>query len=604
MNLLILTVSLFFGSAIAQPVDITSLEHQHGSNTSTWIKVKDKPGNAQDWVGIYPVGASSAWGNVVDWSWANETSEANDPGDWYKFTLPDGNYEARFFLNNTYTIEDSTPFIVGDVVSVNTLKLVYGVNEDIGVNVANISGNQDWVGIYPKGTSNSWGNVKTWVWATQNGNLNITGVKAGEYEARLFFKNSFNVESKVVFNVSDEIQATLSISKENFHENEIVNVTVSNLSGDQDWVGVYPKNSDNSWGNVVAWNWVTGDGSFELSRIKKDMPAGEYEARLFFRNSYNMESKSGFSVIGDYGEMGNLATAITEYNDGGAEPLIIYHPVNWNVQKTPVVYFSPGFSNKIEHEKYGTFFRFIASHGYSVIFVPQYRISSHDFGRFVDAVEAHAENFDSTRMGTIGHSTGGGMVFNILELMIKKGYGSEGRFLFTMDAWSPYHMKHEEMQLLKDTNIVIMQFGKTGNVTDARIPLVIYSDLIGTGIDKNYIVLTDVPGAEDTEVGRNEQHGFPYNLKKINNAWVEIPDYMETRKSLLKPLEALMAYTFKEPLDTHRKIALEGEGKVNPYETGYQKVLNEYLRSDSKYGCEIAYNNHINYCGIPRIPEN
>jgi len=437
---------------------------------------------------------------------------------------------------------------------------------------------------------------------------NLVYVPVAGYEgvdSFTFFVNDGTHDSlAVTIEIAVAIPIAMHTVKEVYRANETVSINLSGaLSGDQDWVGVFHKDADNSWGNVIAWNWV-GEGSTVLNENQKDMPVGEYEIRLFFHNEYGADATaravSEFSVIRDYGEMGDLATGITEYDDGGAEPLVIYHPINWTAHQTPVIYFSPGFSNKVEHEKYAKFFKFIASHGYSVIFVPQYRDPAHDFARFVAAVDAYAGNLDSTRIGAIGHSTGGGMVFNTLELMIAQGYGVEGRFVFPMDAWSPYHMTHAEMQSLHHTNIVMMQFGEKGNVTDARIPLVIYEDLTGAGIDKNYIVLGDVPGDDGTSEGRNEQHIFPYNLKKVDDIWVEIPNYMETRKPLFKPLEALMAYTFLEPLDAHKQVALEGEGKVDPYETGYQKVRAE----EYDYGCEIAYNNHIDYCGTPRILPN
>jgi len=257
----ILSISFGFSA------EIESWKTHYPSGSDIWIKVNDKPNNIEDWVGIYSVKANNDWDNVVTWRWAKNTSEANNPGDWYKFALEDGNYEARFFLNNTFNTEDSVPFHVGDVTRVDTQKSVYGVNETLHLNVAHISGDRDWVGIYPKGTNNDWGNVVQWSWVNHNGNLDINGVPSGNYEARLFFHNSFDVESKVAFRVG----TTLKTSKAIYNPSDIVHVTLDadNLSGDQDWVGIFPKDADNRWSNVVAWNWVEDHDTVALiTRIK------------------------------------------------------------------------------------------------------------------------------------------------------------------------------------------------------------------------------------------------------------------------------------------------------------------------------------------------
>ena len=83
-----------------------------------------------------------------------------------------------------------------------------------------------------------------------------------------------------------------------YHSDEFVEVELHTpLSNDQDWIGVYPKGADNSWGNVIAWNWVSQEGRVSLSQILRAMPAGEYEIRLFFHNSFQDEARYPFRVV-------------------------------------------------------------------------------------------------------------------------------------------------------------------------------------------------------------------------------------------------------------------------------------------------------------------
>ncbi len=88
--------------------------------------------------------------------------------------------------------------------SISTEKSHYAPNEPITVHLANMSGDaEDWVGIYPAGSSNDWENVVSWEFTGGiiSGTLQLDGVAAGEYEARAFFRNSFNLEAKTAFSV-------------------------------------------------------------------------------------------------------------------------------------------------------------------------------------------------------------------------------------------------------------------------------------------------------------------------------------------------------------------------------------------------------------------
>ena len=93
---------------------------------------------------------------------------------------------------------------------------------------------------------------------------------------------------------------TLKTLKNVYAPNDLVSVNVNaSLSKDQDWVGIYPKNANNSWNNVIAWNWIPNNGTFALIEGRKDMPVGAYEARLFFHNNYDVKVSYPFSVSVD-----------------------------------------------------------------------------------------------------------------------------------------------------------------------------------------------------------------------------------------------------------------------------------------------------------------
>ncbi len=185
--------------------------------------------------------------------------------------------------------------------SISTSKAVYEVDEKIEVIVNDMLGDgEDWVGIYPFGSSNDWGNVLSWSWTNgiKDGTLNLAGLQAGEYEVRAFFSNSFDLEASVKISVNKQQQiedAQIVTSKYSYDKGENIKVTVSHMLGDgEDWVGIYPFGSSNDWGNVLSWSWTNGikDGTLNLAGLQ----AGEYEVRAFFSNSFNLEASTKIVV--------------------------------------------------------------------------------------------------------------------------------------------------------------------------------------------------------------------------------------------------------------------------------------------------------------------
>lgn len=288
-----------------------------------------------------------------------------------------------------------------------------------------------------------------------------------------------------------------------------------------------------------------------------------------------------------YGKMGNKTVQISQYSQDARA--VVYHPDTWGSAPTPVVFFGTGWGNT-NHENYHTLLAFIASHGYSVVYVPDSGSYWSQFTKFDNIVNEFSAKLDTSKIGVLGHSSGGGITFKILEHMIANEYGKDGRFLLAMDPYFAQFMDKRNLNALNDTNVLFVQFGPSGNSTDARIPLTTYKLLSGENIDKNYMVLAD-----------DNDHGYP-SRQNINNM-----------QGLLQPLDALLRYTFVAQNDAHHVKALEGPGKLDPYADAYQKVL---AIGSYQYSCEYVHSNGyhkgsdgvslttINNCGEPEIGPN
>jgi len=188
--------------------------------------------------------------------------------------------------------------------SITAQKDTFLVDEPLTFAATDMSGDStDWIGVYPVGASNAWENVRSWKWTRwrspkTSGTLTIHGLPAGEYEVRAFFHNSYIVEAIDTFTVAPDVQnnpVNISTNKEVYAPNESITITLSNMLGDsQDWIGIYPVGSSNSWSNVRSWKWTGGivNGTITLPGVA----AGEYEARAFYENSYHLETIDTFTV--------------------------------------------------------------------------------------------------------------------------------------------------------------------------------------------------------------------------------------------------------------------------------------------------------------------
>jgi len=292
-----------------------------------------------DWIAIYPKNSNTDWANVLDWKWAKDlhpirgTKYVEYRGAYRINNM--GDYKVQYFKNNTFNIHKSLPFQIKNaaslVESLNYRSPFDGFHEiwiDGFTPYVTAPAQKDWIGIYKKNDDNSWRNMIEWVWAkklnfnslignreslvmTLDGNKYQSGV---EYEARYFLNNSYTVEVKSPpFQIKNAASLVKSLNYrspfDGFHEIWIDGFTPNvTAPAQQDWIGIYKKNDDNSWGNMIEWVWakklnfnslignreslvMTLDGNKYQSGV-------EYEARYFLNNSYTVAVKSPpFSLL-------------------------------------------------------------------------------------------------------------------------------------------------------------------------------------------------------------------------------------------------------------------------------------------------------------------
>ena len=259
----------------------------------------------------------------------------------------------------------------------------------------------------------------------------------------------------------------------------------------------------------------------------------------------------------------------------------------------PTVLFIPGWTS-VHHEEYKSMLEFIASHGYMAIYAKDDKgtSSSKHFIKYYNKTINHSKvssYIDKSKIGVIGHSSGGGHAFKILKEFSSEGWGSKGRFLLVLEPWFTFDMNKSDMQKLpSNTNVLFIQFGKGGenlqNNTDPRIPLSEY-----------YLLSSIEESQKNYQIVEDATHSYPVGDRDYKNM-----------QGILKPLDALMEYTFKSPINlkAHR-IALE-QGSVDPYDNGkgiqHVKAKDKYHfkcdGNDSSGVIKELVRSDIDYCAI------
>lgn len=344
---------------------------------------------------------------------------------------------------------------------------------------------------------------------------------------------------------------------------QTIQVNIDKLNADAD---LYLKIGEEPSLHSYNCKSVNSDVSKDTCTIKLEKDSSLYIGVYGFRSSeYRLHTK-----LLAYGDKGLDTVEVTKYHDGSS---VIVHPKSWNNEPTPVVFFVPGFRSS-SYKDYSTLIKFIASHGCSVVYVKDNAdINDKDidtrFKKFKTIVDEYASKLNTSKIGIVGHSSGSGISFALLEKMIesKTKWGENGRFLFAIEPWFSFGMGQSNMKSIVDTNVVFLQFGERGSSSDPRISVVEYNLLTGiTNSQKDYQVYSK----------ENADHTYPEGSRPIYKM-----------QGIAKPLDALMKYTFNS--DQAAYSTALNQGSDEPYISGLVE-----LKDIKYYGEGGCVGNHIN----------
>ena len=175
----------------------------------------------------------------------------------------------------------------------------------------------------------------------------------------------------------------------------------------------------------------------------------------------------------------------------------VFHPSDTS-RKYPLILFCHGFG-ATDPAVYGPLINNIVSRGHVLVYSPyksfamdrvqkkKYRILMKGFESAVDRFRSF---IDTTQVGIIGHSYGGGAVPAIgWHCFVENQWGANGAFMYIMAPWYSYFISQEELEAFPSHVHLIMEIFHDDAVNDPRMALDIFENLNVPDSQKTFIEL-------------------------------------------------------------------------------------------------------------------
>ncbi len=262
-----------------------------------------------------------------------------------------------------------------------------------------------------------------------------------------------------------------------------------------------------------------------------------------------------------YGSRGpNAVSVVALPNPSAPRNVCVYYP-SGQTTKAPVLFLLHGFSSP-SAEAYFPLIDFYVSKGYVVVFpiyISDRRDPTENYKFMLDginfAVEQFANIIDTTRVGYMGHSYGGGATpYLAHQGIIQKGWGSNGSFIFLLAPWYSFSINNTQLAQFTNSTKMIAQIYDNDDEVDNRMAIDIFTHIGIANSEKDFEIVYS-----DTNSGYtlNADHYTPIKNTIIGLGSLDTLDYF----GIWRQLDALADYSFHNSA-TAKDIAL-GNGSTN-----------------------------------------
>jgi pimeloyl-ACP methyl ester carboxylesterase len=243
---------------------------------------------------------------------------------------------------------------------------------------------------------------------------------------------------------------------------------------------------------------------------------------------------SGYGADGPY----PVETLSFPSPDFPGEKIEIFYP-GGIISAVPTLFFSHGYGGTFSNYVRGML-EFVAKKGYAIVFVPYPTtgvsiVDRYDIllGGFRMAARNYPNIIDTTQVGFMGHSFGGGAMFGVsYRCFTENNWGSNGRLLFSLAPWYSYELTQAQLQNFPADTKLIMQVYDDDTANDHRMAMDVFETIQIPDAEKDFIL-----------VRSDTLQGYIYSADHALPGTYQVFDALDYY-AFYRLLDALCDYTF------------------------------------------------------------
>jgi hypothetical protein len=198
-----------------------------------------------------------------------------------------------------------------------------------------------------------------------------------------------------------------------------------------------------------------------------------------------------------YGSDGTHTVGIVSFANPNypAKKIEIYYPSDITT-KVPALFYSHAYGGNDPQNIIGLL-DFVAMKGYAIVFVPYQTLSVTINERYTNLLEGfrkaardYPSVIDTTKVGFVGHSFGGGASFaNAYKCFTENNWGQNGRFIYALAQWYSYNITQTELQSYPSNTKLLTEIFDDDVTNDHRMAIEIFKNINITNDEKDFILL-------------------------------------------------------------------------------------------------------------------